>query len=374
MKTLLLSSLTILLSLYLEDLNAPEIKEPQYIYVCNQNSASVTIIDAQKNEVSETIDLQELGFSENAKPHHAIAEPDGSFWYVTLIGENRVLKFDRENKLVSSAALEVPGLMTLHPTNNDLYVGRSMSAVNPPQSFATINRKNMSVQKETDLFFSRPHAIASLHSKTQIFVASLSSNQFISLNTVSEEMELKNLEGQNNVFVNFAISPDGNTMVGTGQISGKLLVFDISDPDTPELTNSISVEAMPWHPVYSPDGKYVYFANKGANAVTIVNMQTEKVENVIKGKGLAQPHGAVLSLDGKFLYVSNNNMIMKGMGMDMNMDKEETMDHGNMNLGNMEHHSQTKNGSVVIIDTEKREIVKVIEVGMNATGIGTNAR
>jgi len=187
-------------------------------------------------------------------------------------------------------------------------------------------------------------------------------------------MELKNLEGQNNVFVNFAISPDGNTMVGTGQISGKLLVFDISDPDTPELTNSISVEAMPWHPVYSPDGNYVYFANKGANAVTIVNMQTEKVENVIKGKGLAQPHGAVLSLDGKFLYVSNNNMIMKGMGMDMNMDKEETMDHGNMNHGNMEHHSQTKNGSVVIIDTEKREIVKVIEVGMNATGIGTNAR
>jgi YVTN family beta-propeller protein len=363
MRTLLCAALMLILTVFSSDANGQtQPMEPQYIYVCNQGSATLTVINAETNEITETIDLQELGYSENAKPHFAIAEPDGSFWYVTLIGENTVLKFNRDNELVGSVDLEVPGLMALHPDKDELYVGRSMSAVNPPQSFGTVKRSDMSLISETDLFFGRPHAIANIPGKDQVFIASLSSNQFLTIDTETEEQELINLDGTNNVFVNFAISPDGNTMVGTGQVTGKLLIFDVSEPGSPELRNTIDVNAQPWHPVYSPDGKYVYFANKGANTVTVVDMETEQVDAVITGEGLAQPHGATLSVDGKYLYVSNNNMIMKGMGMNMN----EEMDHSS--------HSEPGNGTVVIIDTEKHEIIKVIEVGINATGIGTNAR
>ncbi len=356
MRTIALLGLSFILGLF-----STAAQAQQHIYVCNQGSASVTVINAETLEISDTIDLQELGYSANAKPHFAIAEPDGSYWYVTLIGENRVLKFNRSNELVDTAELEVPGLLALHPETNELYVGRSMSAVNPPQSFAIVDRTDMSLEKEVDLFFGRPHALVAHHAKDHVYVGSLSSNQLLSMNTASEDMELLNLDGSNHVLVNFAVSPDGNTLVATGQVTGKLLVFDISDPLNPVLRKSLDVEAMPWHPVFSPDGKHVYFANKGANAVTIVNMETEEVEEVVKGEGLAQPHGAVLSQDGRYLFISNNNMIMKGMGMD-----HSTMDHSD--------HSEPDNGSVVVIDTEKRAIIKVIEVGMNATGIGTNAR
>ena len=58
------------------------------LYVCNQNDATVSVIDLTTNKVVRTIDLTTLGFSKNAKPHHVAVEPDGSFWYVTLIGEN----------------------------------------------------------------------------------------------------------------------------------------------------------------------------------------------------------------------------------------------------------------------------------------------
>ncbi len=105
-------------------------EDSQYIYVCNRGSASITVIDASTQNITATIDLQDLGFTENAKPHHVVAEADGSYWYVTLIGENRVLKFDRNNKLVAQAELEVPGLLALHPEEDLLYVVRSMSAVN----------------------------------------------------------------------------------------------------------------------------------------------------------------------------------------------------------------------------------------------------
>ena len=94
--------------------------QAQYIYVCNQGSASVSVIDASVNEIVATVDLTQLGFSENAMPHHAVAESDGSHWYVTLIGENRVLKLNRKNEVVGETELEVPGLMAMHPADDIL--------------------------------------------------------------------------------------------------------------------------------------------------------------------------------------------------------------------------------------------------------------
>lgn len=323
----------------------------EFVYVCNQNSASISVINVETLAIEETIDLQELGFSSNAKPHHAAVEPDGSFWYVTLIGENRVLKFNANNELVAQTEMEVPGLISLHQSEDVMYVGRSMSAVNPPQSFGVITRSDMSLNEEVDLLFSRPHAIASLKEDKHVFVASLSSNQILTMNTDSEDADLVSMEGMNHMFINFAVSPDEKMMVGTTQMTGKMIVFDISDPLKMTLTNTLNVNAQPWHPVYTNDGEHVYFGNKQTNSITVVNMKTQTVEKVITGDGLAQPHGAVLSSDDRYLFVTNNHMTM------------EQMSHAD--------HSMHSNGTVVVVDTETLEIVKVIDVGMNPTGIGS---
>ena len=324
----------------------------EFVYVCNQNSASITVINVETLEIEETIDLQELGFSSNAKPHHAAVEPDGSFWYVTLIGENRVLKFNNENELIAQAEMEVPGLISLHQTEDVMYVGRSMSAVNPPSSFGVISRTDMNLYDEVDLLFTRPHAIASLSDDEHVFVASLSSNQILTMNTESGDAESISMDGMNHMFINFAISPDESKMVGTTQMTGKMMVFDISDPLDLELTSTLDVNAQPWHPVYSNDGKYVYFGNKQANTITVINMKSQTIETVIEDSELAQPHGAVLSSDNRYLFVTNNNMKMSDMHAG----------HSNMDM--------MKKGSVAVIDTETFEIVKMIEVGMNPTGIG----
>lgn len=347
---------TVILSVILTTgIFAQSAERPQYIYVCNQGSASITVIDASTNEISATVDLQELGFSANAKPHHTVAESDGSHWYVTLIGENRVLKFNRDNQLVDEAVLEVPGLLAMHPTENLLYVGRSMSAVNPPQSFGIVQRSDMNVLDEVGLFFTRPHALTTTPDGKWTFVGSLSENQILSLNNESDEANLTNIPGNTHTFVNFAVSPDGETMVATGQVSGQLLIFDITDPLSPKMEESISVGAQPWHPVFSPDGKYVYFGNKEDHSVSVINMESRTVEATIKGEGLAQPHGAALSKDGKYLYISNNNL------------------NGSYNPNGLKE-GQDLPGTVVIINTKTREIEKLIEVGHYASGIGTNAR
>jgi YVTN family beta-propeller protein len=327
----------------------------QRIYVCNQGAATLTVIDVETNKIIDSVDLQELGFSANAKPHHTVAEPDGSHWYVTLIGENRVLKFNRKNELVNQTKMEVPGLLSLHPTRDLLLVGRSMSAVNPPQSIGVIRRSDMSLEREIDTFFARPHAIATTPNGIWTFIASLAENQILSLNTETWETNLLTFGGDTHVFVDFAISPASSTMVVTGQVTGKLLIFDIKEPASPKLTDTIDVNSEPWHPVFSQDGRFVYFGNKGSHTVTVIDMKNRTVDSVVEGNGLAQPHGSALSADGKYLYISNNNR----KGTYKASSSSSTGDPP---------------GTITVINTETHAIEKIIEVDTYPSGIGTRAQ
>jgi YVTN family beta-propeller protein len=143
-------------------------------------------------------------------------------------------------------------------------------------------------------------------------------------------------------------------MIATGQVSGQVLVFDLSDPTAPVATDTIDVNAEPWHPVFAPDGRRVYFGNKRAHTVTVIDVETRSVERVIEGEGLAQPHGTALSPDGKYLYVSNNN-------------RDGTYQPPQMSS------ATSPPGTITVINTKTGAIEKVIAVGNYPTGIGTRA-
>ena len=87
------------------------------VYVANQSSATVSVIDAASGEVVHTIDVTEFGFDPNSRPHHTAVEPDGSHWYVSLIGGGHVLRFNADNELVGRAPFETPGLLVVDPAS-----------------------------------------------------------------------------------------------------------------------------------------------------------------------------------------------------------------------------------------------------------------
>ncbi len=318
------------------------------LYVCNQGEATVSVIDMASQSIVDTVDLTALGFSENAKPHHVVAEPDGSFWYVSLIGENTVLKFDRDNELVDRLEFEVPGLLSLHPSKDLLVVGRSMSAVNPPKRVGMVTRSDMSL-RQLDTFFPRPHALTVKGDGRYAYTASLAANQLLAIDLETEETDLVNLGGATQTFVQFAETPDGNTLLAGGQMTGQVLFFDVSTPPSITVTDTVAVGKQPWHPVISPDGSTAYVPNKASNSISVIDIPSRTVTATITGNGLAQPHGAALSADGGTLFVSNNNR--KGA---------YTPSGDNPNAG-----------TVTVIDTQSNEIVKVIEVGTYPTGVGT---
>lgn len=313
-----------------------------YLYAAGQDDAVVSVIDIPTLQIVETVELQALGFSENARPHHVVVEPDGSHWYVSLIGDNAVLRFDRENRLVGRADFQVPGLLALHPTEDVLYVGRSMAAVNPPRRIGRIDRSTMEVD-EIDVFIPRPHAVAMSPGGALVYTASLAEDRMVVVRPDEEDIELLDLPSRHGgghpvTLVQFAVSPDGTRLVGTGEMTHELLVFDITDPAAPEHVTSVDVGARPWHPIFTPDGGRLFFANKGADEVTVVDTDDWSVLARISG-GFDAPHGSAISPDGTVVFISSN-----GTG--------------------------GAPGSVTAIDTGTLRVLKTIPLGRNVTGLG----
>lgn len=329
------------------------------LYVSNQNDASVSVIDQATNRVVRTIDLTTLGFSANAKPHHIAVEPDGSAWYVTLIGDGKIVKLDRNDRVIGQAVFETPGMLALHPSQDLLFVGRSMTAVNPPPRIGIVRRSNMSIE-ELDVFFPRPHAMVLAPKTGTVYTASLGVNQMAAVNVQTEEVKLTSVAGPPHALMQFAISPDGSMLVASGELSRQVLFFDIKEPMQPRFVASVEVGAQPFDPIYTPDGKWIYLGNKAANTVTIIDAESRTVAKVVRGEGIAQPHGTAVSHDGRFVYVSNNNLGGNAHAM-----------HGDTSAAAAQPKPATAGGpgTIVAIDTRTQEIAAVIPVGRNAAGI-----
>jgi DNA-binding beta-propeller fold protein YncE len=326
------------------------VKSPR-LYVANQDDATVSIIDANRRALVETIDLRRHGFGDNAKPHHVQVEPDGSAWYVTLIGAGKVLKLDRNNRVLGSVDLQVPGLMSLHPLRDLMFVGRSMSAVNPPPRMAVIRRSDMKLLDEVDLLFPRPHGIAAHPAGQRVYVASLGTDQLASVGVADGKVRLVEVPGPTHGLVQTAVSPDGRWLAVTAELSDGLMIFSLSNPVVPKLVRTVPLPDGPFEPLFTGDSRWIFVTCLGANRVVVVDTQDWQVVDVLDHEAFAQPHGVALSPDGRYVFVSNRHQ----MG------------------GAHEHEGgkPTGQGTVLAICALTRTPDKVISVGNYAAGMGT---
>ncbi len=127
MKTLFIRSILLIITFFSvflacsESTSSTDEDPAEIIYICNQDDGTITIIDAQKHKIVETLKLADYGYSTGSKPHHIVVEEDGSAWYVSLVADGKVLKFSAENELLGTAETPTPGMMALHPTQTKLY-------------------------------------------------------------------------------------------------------------------------------------------------------------------------------------------------------------------------------------------------------------
>jgi DNA-binding beta-propeller fold protein YncE len=326
------------------------------LYVCVQDDAKIAVVDMTTRAVLRTIDLTTLGFSATAKPHFVAVEPDGSFWYVSLIGENRVVKFDREDRVVGAYEMETPGMLSIVPGSDVLLASRSMSAVNPPRRIAMIHRASMQGD-EIEVLFPRPHPMA-VTSNGYAYTGSLGVNQIAVISVESERAQVVNVPGPTHAFVQFTVAPGGRYLVAATEVSGQVLVFDIRDPANPSLAKLIDVGKMAFDPVFTRDGRHLWVPVKATNDIAVIDTATWTVTGRIASDAFRQPHQIVFSPDGTTAFVTNNNKA----------------DH----MADPAHAGHEMPGtagaggaaSLVAIDVATKQVVQTIELGRNLTGMG----
>jgi DNA-binding beta-propeller fold protein YncE len=229
-----------------------------------------------------------------------------------------------------------------------------MSAVNPPKRVAVIDRATMTGD-EVDILFPRPHPVAVAGGFA--YTASLGVNQVASIDLASDRVQIVDVPGPTHAFVQFAVSPDGRTLVGSTEVSGRLLVFDLSTPARPVLKTSIDVGKMVFDPAFTPDGRFVWVPVKMGDEIAVVDTATWTVTTRITDAAFKQPHQIVFTPDGRRAFVTNNNK----------MDHMADPAHAG-------HTMPAADAALVDVDVATRAVTKSIPLGKNLTGMGARAR
>ena len=326
------------------------------LYIVNQNGASVAVVDQQALTVDTVIDLTALGFSATAKPHHVAVEPDGSAWYISLIGDGRVLKFGRDNRLLGQVEMETPGLLALDHGHDSLYVGRSMTAVNPPKSLGVIRRSQFELIDEQETVIARPHALVASPDGEWVHTASLAENRIASVEVATGRVTISSIEGAPRSLVQFTVGPDGRHMITGGELSNTVLVYDLEAGPPLKPVREFRVGGKPWDGVFSPDGSKAYFSLLADNAVVEIDWQAGKVLRTFTER-MAQPDGMIMRADGRYLFVANRNTGDAAPGQ------------SGHDMHGMEGHDSS-DGWLAVVDVATGRTITTLMLGASPTGMG----
>jgi YVTN family beta-propeller protein len=174
----------------------------------------------------------------------------------------------------------------------------------------------------------------------------------------SQKVSITNLPGPIHSLVQFAVSRDGKRLVGSGDASGQMLVFDLSSPASPKLVTTIDVGKMAFDPVFSPDEKTIWVPVKSSNEIVVVDVATWKEVARIKDAKIQQPQQVVFSPDGATAFVTNNNK----------MDHMADPAHAGHEMP-----AGDTQASLVVINAKTHKVEGAIALGKNLTGMGTRA-
>ncbi len=246
---------------------SPEWRSGYRVYVTNEASGDLTIIDGTTDEVIATVPL-------GKRPRGIHASPDGKTIYVALSGSPAAPPGVDESTLPPPDK-SADGIGVFDVETNKLL--RVIQGGSDPENF------DVSLDGAT------------------IFVSNedISAASFIDVDAGKVTETIKVGEEPEGV----KLSPDGKTVYVTCETDGEIAVIDVA---TRKLIKSFKVGRRPRNIVFLPDGKLGYVNAENDGTVVLFDaVQNVKLKEISLGEpGVIKPMGLVLSPDSKQLYAS----------------------------------------------------------------------
>jgi YVTN family beta-propeller protein len=326
------------------------------IYVTNQGSDKISVIDADAMVVMRLIDVGVLPGAD--VPHNVYVDRQNRYFYVSLITSGRVSKFDAEtDELLGTAVVgQSPANMVTSPDGSTLYV-TNWSPTNA--TFHVLDAATM-----TERFFltyppswgTLPHGLCITDDGSTLYTTQEGAGMVFRIRPEDDPllMEPIFLEGENPDAtlrpLQVLLDENEERLFVTCNGTGEVRVIDLA---TDEMVKTIAIDGRPWLLDLTDDGRRIYVGNWGKNAVDVIDPETMSVVTSLTNGSVgrtvfARPHG--VAINEEFAFISNENT----------------------NGGIPEHHPTGgggNNGTVAIVRLANQEVVKTLDVEVDPTGV-----
>lgn len=320
------------------------------VYVCNQSSEYVSVIDGTEKVVSHLTDVYNP-LTEFDTPYW-VAEY-GNYYYVTLSSAGQFIKFRKSDNSVVSviSGLSDAGVIKINRDGTKAYVSRSSNSTNLYNSVFIINLTSMTVKKEISFGQSGLlHGLALDITRGYLYIADAFNNLVLIVNTLTDQrIDVRYTLTKDYRPFFLEVSPNGNYLYVTASNTDQLLIVSTNSR---LVISTVSLMSDPMGVTVSSTGQKIFVASSGGDAVEVITKTANYWDktNTITHPAMSLPLGIGITSDDSYLYVTNQNL--DGDFVPAYQVKEE----GNIS-------------TVAIINTQLETVEKVIEVEEAAAGI-----
>lgn len=283
-------------------------------FITNQASDYVAVVDLDNNRLIRLIDV---GGRNNQtqpldSPHFVIADKQGRYFYVSLIAEGYIEKYDATTyeKVGRMYAGLSPAHIILSDDGSKGWYS-NFDATLTEKNIREFDTQTMTVTHVISEFrMTKPHGM-NLTSDGSLLLMGTEGSEFLYVIQTSDHQILDavpvdasvplNGNGTNN-FVPYqvTITHDNKYAFVTCLKSNDVRVFDIQSRT---FIQNIPVGLNPLAHEISPDGRWCYVPNRNSNSISVIDVQTRTVVRTISSAG-AQPHKVDFTPDGHYAYVT----------------------------------------------------------------------
>lgn len=285
-------------------------------FITNQASDLVAVVKPNGKQVIRLIPVGGSGILD--APHYVKLSPDMKYFYVSLIQEGYVEKYDVTDytRLGRMQSGQSPAHIEISPDGITGYVTNFESS----GTVTTTRKFNTSTMQITDIFseprMKGPHGMALSNDGNTLYVTSEIGEYIFKINTAnfyaSDSTYIKSpidpsVPPSGNGTSNFRpyqalLSPDESLLFVSCRGASQVRVYNTSNL---EQINSISLGtgAFPLLMKFTNDGKYLFVCNRNNNTVSVIDRVSQTLINTITGVGI-QPHGVDFSSDGNYAFIA----------------------------------------------------------------------
>ncbi|MBK7447543.1 MAG: beta-propeller fold lactonase family protein [Ignavibacteria bacterium] len=286
-------------------------------FITNQQADVIAVLKTNDKLVTRMIPVGgRSGILDS--PHYITLSPDNRFFYVSLIQEGFIEKFDVNvdypfTKTDRIQAGLNPAHISISNDGNTGYV-TNFDASGTERMVRKFNTNPLQIiDTVTDIKMKAPHGMAISNNGQYLYVTSQLGEYIFKIDLGSFEIETSQpidpsvppTGNGTGLFKPYQaiLSPDNSLLYVSCVSSNQVRVYNASDLTPASGNFNIQVGANPLLMKFTNNGNYLFVCNRNSNSVTVIKTPERIVETTVENVGI-QPHGVDFTSDGQYAIIA----------------------------------------------------------------------